>query len=188
MSLDPNTLFLLNAALDGQPLDSFDGVPDEQRYLAALDGSRPLTAEEKRQLWRSPAARICYVNARALYRAEQAEAWKRKGHHLTARRLAAAGGVSDTGTEIKAEDFTLTIRKDETDPQHPAWLLSLRLTPALRDKVLASGLELALVDAGRLVWLQGTPDRYGLLSADWSHPGSPLERWKQHRTLSLQPR
>ncbi|CAK0772452.1 conserved hypothetical protein [uncultured Gammaproteobacteria bacterium] len=185
--MNPNTLqnALLVATLDAQPWDSLDSVPDERRYLAALDGTQPLSVEEKRQLWLSPAARVRFFNARALRLAEVAVAWKRQGLQNTGQRLAADGGNTDIA-RVRTADFTLTLQRDDTDPAKPEWIMILKLEGELRQSLENGGFAVTVIDSGGLEWFHGTPDQDGTVSTVWSHLKSPLDRLRDH-SITVKP-
>lgn len=166
---------LLAAAMEDQLWDPPGEVPSPQRYAAALSGAYPLSAEEKRELLLSPTARLHYQIARAEAKTAAMARLASQGTRLSGLRLAADGGT-DTHATVKTEDFTLSIQRDDDDPDRPEWMLVLQISRRLRDAVAGGGLSLALRDDQGLTWLLGAPDADGMLSGVWEHAGSPVAR------------
>lgn len=179
MSYKPRYLTLLAAAMDEQPWDPPDEVPSAERYVRALSGVEPLTAEEKEQLLLSPTARLHFQMARTGVLAAKREKFQRQGYQTDGIRLAADDGT-DGLARIETEDFVLSVERDDSDPDHPEWMVIVELKERMRADLVESGLCLALLDLGGRTWLVGTPDERGVMSGIWEFDDSPVARLAAH--------
>ncbi|NYZ17897.1 hypothetical protein HL658_35600 [Azospirillum sp. RWY-5-1] len=176
MNTDKQNLLLIAAALDAQPWDSFAAVPDVDRYARALSGEAPLSDAEKRQLWRSPAARTNFLEARQERIDATAAHWAASRFTTEGWRQAADSSGATTAM-VQVTDFTLTVQRDISDPDEPDWILVLTLSERMRTS-LPAGSRVRAVDTGGVTWLEGEPDVTRIVSGLWSHDSNPVERLK----------
>ena len=160
------------------------GLADEQRLRAAVSGQQPLDEAERRLLLRSPQARERVLEVAATLRDEARAAWRQAGIAPVLVYQAAAGEQGGEFEPLSVDsnrDFSVSLLP--LDPDGQRWTVSLRLS---RRVLKTWSGPVRLMDSAGGQWLQGQPDGDGELSADWSLPGSPLERLRQF-SLSIEP-
>ena len=179
---------LLGEILRSQPdrpeavIEPFRDTPgDTRRLREAINGRRPLNADERGQLLRSPRARARFVRVATELRAETRAHWRRSG---IIPDLVYQAAADNEIRPVKVEDnpdFGVSLYP--LDPQGRSWTVSLRLSPRVMDGLPG---QVRLLDSDGGLWLQGRPDDDGEISADWPLPGSPLERLRRF-SLSIEP-
>jgi len=152
---------------------------DDERLEAALDGSRPFSEEEKRQMLRSPAARDRLEFALEVRRAERFLRWRELAVEDTLS-LQVAAAVEPIS--FKNVDFTLTLLP--LDEAGGEWMLLLELGPRVLGTL--EGGSVRIRDDQGAVWVEGSPDTDGEVSRPWALEGSPLDRLVGQR-LHLEP-
>lgn len=164
------------------PREPFRDTPDDrQRLRAAITGRRPLNADERDQLLRSPRARARFAAVAAALRAETRAHWQQTGISPELAYQAAADGEVRPVNVDDNPDFGVSLYP--LDPQGRRWTVSLRLSQRVMDGLPA---QVRLVDSDGGLWLQGRPGDDGEVSADWPLPDSPLERLRRFK-LSIEP-
>ncbi|MCA1856285.1 hypothetical protein LE190_10145 [Massilia oculi] len=137
---------------------------DDAVLLAALDGSRPLSAGERAALQASPLT-ARRLRSLALARRAQAGAWRGSTGMLRAADSGAAPGALVTDDGAWRLHFV----------DGPRWRIVLQLDPQspLAPALLRAGEALRVVDAAGAVLLQGTLDSDGECEGDWPCADAP---------------
>jgi len=157
------------------------GLTDEGRLRAVVSGRRPLSLDEQRLLLRSPQARQQLYGVAVALRAETRAHWRQAGVDTALVYQAAAADEVRPVSVDSNPDFSVSLFPLDEQGRH--WTVSLSLSGRVMQGLVG---PLRLVDSDGGLWLQGTPDADGELSADWILPGSPLRRLRRFR-LSIEP-
>jgi hypothetical protein len=169
--------------LEGQTEHNLEAVARQvgAERLGEATRIRAFTDTEKRALLTSPSARLRLRVQAEARRAERIVRWRELAVDGSLALCAAAGGPSRAVT-VRNDDFVLSaLPMDDAGSQ---WLLHLRVSPRLRSEL--QGHRLRVCDDVGAVWLDGTPDQDGELSAVWALDGSPSERLASRR-LAVEP-
>jgi hypothetical protein len=159
---------LLEARVEGDRL-----VLDDATLRAALDGSRPLTANERAALQASPLTvrrlRRLALDARA--RPAQA-AWRGSGGML---RAASSGGIE----ALRTDDGWWTLHVVRAGD---GWRTILQLAPQapFAPDLLAARAPVRVLDGGGAGILSGLLDADGECEAAWPHAQDPVAWLKAH--------
>src|SRR5712692_6477293 len=163
---------LLAAILAEQPERPDAGISlDEARLRRALSGVEPLSAAEQQVLWTSPAARRRLAILHRVQRAAQYLAWQQAGIAPQIFYLAAADAAVQPVT-IDTHPY-LTVKLFPLDEHGARWTVFVKLAEPIHNSLVS---DIRPVDTGGVQWLNGYVDKDGVLSADWTHEESPLQR------------
>lgn len=160
-----------------------DLVPDEERYMAAIDGSNPLTEDEQNQLLTSPLARERFGFARRRLEVQIREEWDARGWGSRTERLLAASSGS-TAIEISGEDFDCEIFCNENGQ----WFVNVVLRPEMVERtVKSSNLTIQLIDDRDRIWVEGSVNMRGHITGEWKWPDEPPALMAPGRRLRVEP-
>lgn len=163
--------------------ENTDLVPDEERYMAAIDGSDPLTEDEQNQLLMSPLARERFGFARRRLEVQIREEWDARGWGSSTERLLAASSGS-TAIEISGEDFDCEIFCNENG----RWFVNVVLRPEMVERtVKSSNLTIQLIDDRDRIWVEGSVNMRGHVTGEWKWPDEPPAQMAPGRRLRVQP-
>lgn len=158
---------LLNRSREGDFLQLSDAV-----LRAALEGSRPLSANEATQLQASPLTLRRFRHLALELRDKQSQ-W----HASSGIVLAAASGEEDAILHSLDLYWQLQLlQNDET------WQVILRLRPSapFAAQLLHTNVPLELLDGKGQVILRGSLDADGELEAPWPYSQNPIAHFNAH--------
>jgi hypothetical protein len=147
-------------------------VLDDATLVAALDGTRPLTAGERAALQASPLTARRLRHLALARRAAQSGSWRGSRGVLRA----ASGGMLDA---VTTEDGWWTLHFVDTDG---GWRTVLQLAPQapFAEALLVARAPLRVRDGAGATILAGQLDADGECEADWPFATAPADHLQAH--------